>query len=153
MISKTVSRAVAAALLLTSASLVQAEVVHPTRLSAAEVGPGIFSRPDTVISERSTALGTLLTRDLEAFRSADGHFDAGIYAAEGEHRFEVDEGYSVYEFMYFLDGGVTVTSIDGTVTTVTAGEALMIPKGWQGTWHSEGYTKIYVIYSPDQPIE
>jgi hypothetical protein len=29
----------------------------------------------------------------------------------------------------------------------------VIPADWTGIWDTEGYTKIYVIYSPDGPIE
>jgi len=34
----------------------------------------------------------------------------------GKTRSEIDEPYGVDEFMYFLEGGVTLTSSDGTVT-------------------------------------
>lgn len=141
--------------LLLPAALALAEpaAVLPTKLTAAEIGPGIFARPETVVTEQTSTLGEYVSRDLEAFRSRDGHFDAGIYAVEGAHRHTIDAPYGVNEFMYFLEGGVTVTSTDGTVTRVDAGEALILPEDWQGVWESEGYTKIYVIYSPDKPIE
>jgi uncharacterized cupin superfamily protein len=64
-------------------------------------------------------------------------------------RFEVTEPYGVDEFMYFLDGGVTLTSADGTVQRIAAGEAVTIPKEWTGIWETDGYTKIWVIYSAD----
>ena len=48
---------------------------------------------------------------------------------------------------------VTLTSEDGTVLEINAGDAVIIPKEWQGVWDTDGYTKIYVIYSPDEPIE
>ena len=51
--------------------------------------------------------------------------------------------------MFFLEGSVTLTSADGTVTTVTAGEAVTIPKEWMGRWQTAGYRKIWVIYSAD----
>ena len=51
--------------------------------------------------------------------------------------------------MFFLEGSVTVTSSDGTKTTVSAGEGLTIPKEWTGTWETDGYRKIWVIYSED----
>ena len=55
----------------------------------------------------------------------------------------------VDEFMYFLKGGVTLTSSDGQVTTITVGDAVTIPKEWTGVWDTEGYTKIWEIYSED----
>jgi len=55
--------------------------------------------------------------------------------------------------MHFLEGGVTLTSSDGTVTRIDAGDSVVIPADWTGIWDTDGYTKIYVIYSPDKPIE
>ena len=51
--------------------------------------------------------------------------------------------------MFFLEGSVTLTSADGVVTTINAGEAVTIPKEWMGRSETEGYRKIWVIYSED----
>lgn len=122
---------------------------HPTKLV---LGAQAFEQPGT---KRSTLAGTedeVAVLDHEAFRTADGKFDAGVYAVAGPHRFEIKDGYGVDEFFYFLEGGVTLTSVDGTRTEVGVGEAVVVPKGWRGTWESPGYKKIYVIRS-DKPIE
>ena len=124
-------------------------VEHPTKLV---LGAQAFAQPGT---ERSTLAGTegeVAVLDHESFRAPDGKFDAGVYQVAGPHRFDVMEDYGVDEFMYFLEGGVTLISTDGTRTEVGAGEAVVIPKGWRGTWESAGYKKIYVIRS-DAPIE
>ena len=34
-------------------------------------------------------------------------------------------------------------------TEIKAGDAVTIPKEWTGIWDTEGYTKIWVIYSED----
>ncbi len=80
--------------------------------------------------------------------SSDGKFASGMYRS-GKTRSEISEPYGVDEFMYFLEGGVTLTSADGTVTRIDAGEAVTIPKEWTGIWETDGYTKIWVIYSED----
>ncbi len=49
--------------------------------------------------------------------------------------------------MFFLEGGVTLTSSDGTELVINAGEAVTIPKEWTGVFETDGYTKICVIYS------
>ncbi len=67
----------------------------------------------------------------------------------GKSRFEATEPRGVDEFMYFLEGSVTLTSADGTVQVINAGEAVTFPKEWTGIWDTEGYTKIWVIYSED----
>jgi len=96
-------------------------------------------------SEESGAL------DVRTMLSSDRKFDSGMYQA-GASRFEIDDAYGVDEFMYFLKGSVTLTSADGSVQVINAGEAVTIPKEWTGVWETEGYTKIYVIYYPE-PVE
>ena len=81
-----------------------------------------------------------------------GVFAAAI-AAQHEngavHPAKINEPYGVDEFMFFLEGGVTLTSSDGFVTEISAGEGVTIPKEWTGIWDTDGYTKIWVIYSED----
>jgi uncharacterized cupin superfamily protein len=102
-------------------------------------------RPDVLVLNENDNT----TLDVTSFLSSDGHFASGMYRS-GAVRIEIDEPYGVDEFMYFLEGGVTLTSSDGTVQVVNAGEAVTIPKEWTGTWETEGYTKIWVIYSDDE---
>jgi len=68
----------------------------------------------------------------------------GIYEATASR--EEIESYGEDEFMYFIKGGVTLTSADGTVTEVKPGDGVTIPKGWKGVWDTKGYTKYYVTY-------
>jgi uncharacterized cupin superfamily protein len=104
----------------------------------------IFERPDTVVEGE----GDERVLDITSLLSSDGRFASGMYRA-GPSRWEIDEPYGVDEFMYFLEGGVTLTSSDGTITRIDAGEAVTIPKEWTGIWETGGYTKIWVIYSED----
>lgn len=56
--------------------------------------------------------------------------------------------YPVDEFMYLLEGSVTMELEDGTSTTVSAGESFIIPKGLVCKWIQTGYVKKYfVIYT------
>lgn len=80
--------------------------------------------------------------------SSDQKFSSGMYQS-GPTRSDITEPYGVDEFMFFLKGGVTLTSSDGTVTEIGAGEGVTIPKEWTGIWDTDGYTKIWVIYSAD----
>jgi hypothetical protein len=50
-----------------------------------------------------------------------------------------DKTYGVDEFRYFIDGAVKLISIDGTVQVINAGEAVIVPYDWQGTWDTKGY--------------
>ncbi len=122
----------------------QATVV-PAKIGKSELAGGIFEREDTTETVHENGNTTL---DVTTLLSSDGKFASGMYRS-GKVRFDLEEPYGVDEFMYFLEGGVTLTSTDGTVQTINAGEAVTIPKEWTGTWDTDGYTKIWVIYSAD----
>ena len=120
------------------------EAALPAEISAADIAGAMFERPDVLETERSGNT----TLDVTSLKSSDGRFASGMYRS-GKVRFEVDEPYGVDEFMYFVEGGVTLTSADGTIQQIEAGEAVTIPKEWTGIWETDGYTKIWVIYSED----
>jgi uncharacterized cupin superfamily protein len=125
-----------------------ADAVHPVKMSQTQIAGAIFEDYEPVVKTE----GGNTTHDVEVFLSKDKQFDAGMYRS-GKVRAEIVERYGVNEYMHFLEGGVTLTSSDGTVTEIHAGDSVVIPADWTGVWDTEGYTKIYVIYSPDGPIE
>ena len=89
-----------------------------------------------------------LTQDVTSLTSSDQRFASGMYRS-GKTRYDIAEGYGVDEFMYFIEGGATLTSLGGTVQVVSAGEAVTIPKEWKGVFETEGYTKFWVIYAAE----
>lgn len=119
-------------------------VVTPAKISAADMTGDIFGRPNMI---RMTEDGNT-TLDVTTLLSSDKKFASGMYQSQ-KVRHEITEPYGVDEFMYFIKGSVTLTSADGSVQVINAGEAVTIPKEWTGTWDTEGYTKIWVIYSED----
>ena len=140
--SRYLQRLTASICLMAASSLVVAETVHPAKLSSADLAGKVFDNPDTIITETPT--GNIL--DITSLKSSDGKFASGMYKA-GKSRFEITEPYGVDEFMFFLEGSVTLTSGDGSQMTINAGEAVTIPKEWTGIWETDGYRKIWVIYS------
>lgn len=114
------------------------------KISREDLSGRIFEREDMIETDH----GTHVTLDVTTLLSSDEKFASGMYRS-GKVRAEINEPYGVDEFMYFLEGGVTLTSPDGTVQTIDAGEAVTIPKEWTGVWDTDGYTKIRVIYSAD----
>lgn len=141
------SLALAASALSVMLSQAQAQTdstVYPAEMSSEDIAGAIFKRPDTLIKGE----GADTVMDITSLKSSDGRFASGMYSA-GKSRWEINEPYGVDEFMYFLEGGVTLTSSDGTVTKIDAGEAVTIPKEWTGIWETDGYKKIWVIYSDD----
>ena len=123
----------------------QGDVVYPARITANDMTGAIFEREDMIRTEHDDGHVTL---DVTSLKSSDGRFASGMYQS-GKVRFELDDPYGVDEFMYFIEGGVTLTSADGQVMRIGAGEAVTIPKEWTGVWDTDGYTKIWVIYSED----
>ena len=99
------------------------------------------------IAERTHGDGHV-TQSVTSQVSGDKNFSSGMYKS-GKTRIDITEPYGVDEFMYFLEGGVTLTSSDGTELVINAGEAVTVPKEWTGVWDTDGYTKIWVIYSED----
>ncbi len=120
------------------------ETVRPAKISKPELGGKIFERPDVV--EQTHADGHV-TQTATSLVSSDRSFSSGMYKS-GKTRIEITQPYGVDEFMYFIEGGVTLTSSDGTALVINAGEAVTIPKEWTGVFETDGYTKIWVIYSP-----
>ncbi|MGB5247509.1 MAG: cupin domain-containing protein [Woeseia sp.] len=124
-----------------------ATVSHPVIMTKLQIEGQIFKDFEPVVETH----GADTTYDVEAFLSSDRHFDAGVYRA-GKSRYDIQEPYGVDEYMHFIEGGVTLTSSDGTVTKAGPGDSVIIPKEWTGIWETDGYQKIYVIYSPDAPL-
>lgn len=122
-----------------------ADAIHPALIDKADVAGAIFQRPNSTAHERNGNK----TQDTVTLMTADKKYETGMYKSGPSH-FERkgDKTYGVDEFMYFIDGSVTLTSLDGSVVTAHAGEAVTIPHDWQGTWDTKGYTKFYAIYSP-----
>ena len=119
--------------------------VVPAKISKSDISGTIFERPDMLESKHEDGHVTL---DVTTLLSSDKKFASGMYRS-GKTRFETDEPYGVDEFMFFLEGSVTLTSADGSVQVINAGEGVTIPKEWTGVWETDGYTKIWVIYSED----
>jgi uncharacterized cupin superfamily protein len=82
--------------------------------------------------------------DVLLARSKDGKVESGLFRA-GPSEQDIDS-YPQDEFMFFIEGGVKLTSSDGTVLEVTVGEGVAIPHGWKGHWSTQGYKKYYVTY-------
>lgn len=141
-ISDLLKRLTVSICLMGTSALVVAETVHPAKLSSTDLTGKAFDNPNTIVTETPT--GNIL--DITSMKSSDGKFASGMYKA-GKSRFEITEPYGLDEFMFFLEGSVTLTSADGSKMTINAGEAVTMPREWTGVWETEGYRKIWVIYS------
>lgn len=113
----------------------------PVKISAEQAAGPIFSSKSAVKENGEDGPST----DVLLLRSRDGKVEMGLFQA-GPSDYDV-KSYEDDEFMFFLEGGVTLTSADGTVLEVRAGEGVAMPKGWKGHWSTKGYKKYYVTYT------
>lgn len=134
-----------AAIVLLLSPIAGGDTLYPAKISKQDAAGNIFSRPQMLETRHGDGH---VTQDVTTLLSSDKKFASGMYRSEAV-RFEYTEPYGVDEFMYFLEGGVTLTSSDGSVMEIGVGEAVTIPKQWVGIWDTQGYTKIWVIYSAD----
>ena len=129
---------------LSSASPPAVLATHPMKIAVSD--PEALTSPEvkTEVSDGQVSKNRVMGV------SADRHFKSGLYLSQVEKA--TIDSYPVDEFMYFIKGGVTLTSADGFVTRVGAGEAVHVPKGWKGVWDTTGYTKFYVVYDPTKDM-
>ena len=128
-----------AAVVLTSAPVRADELSKPMKVTTAEASGPIFSSPNAVHDNRRGPI-----TNVSLMSSKDKKFTAGLFkAGAGDIPFD---SYPEDEFCYFLSGSVKLTSADGSVVELKAGEAVVIPKGWKGRWTTTGYSKYYVVY-------
>jgi len=81
---------------------------------------------------------------VNGFASADGRFNCGVWSGQpGCWRVRFTET----EFCHLLEGMVVVTAADGTARTFRAGDAFVMPAGFEGTWEVvEPARKLYAVY-------
>jgi len=113
----------------------------PVKVSATDAAGPVFAGK-TAVKENGPDGPTT---DVLLLRSKDRKVEMGLYDA-GPSEQDI-ASYQEDEFMFFLAGGVTLTSADGSALEVKAGEGVAVPKGWKGHWSTKGYKKYYVTYT------
>ena len=78
------------------------------------------------------------------YADGSGKFFAGVWSSEvGKWRIS----YTEEEYCQILEGVSIITDSDGVAVTVSAGDSLVVPRGFTGTWEVvEATRKIYVLY-------
>lgn len=67
-----------------------------------------------------------------------------VYQAEPA-KLKVDEPWPYDEFIHLLSGKLVLTDAKGRVTEYVAGESLVVPKGFVGTWEMLGNFRELVV--------
>lgn len=83
-------------------------------------------------------------RSDNVFTDAATDFRAGTWDSTPYHR--IVRPHRLNEFMFLLDGGVRFASLDGSVLSTVAGDAVFVPQGAPIGWESsERVAKFYVV--------
>lgn len=117
-------------------------MTKPIKFSA--TGPeGWAAAPDTALETAELLSGAPLGADHAYFTNDKQGIRAGIWRASPYTEFYED--YPATEFMYILEGSVTLESDDFS-ETYRAGDAFLVPKGFRGTWKQEqAMLKYYIM--------
>jgi len=67
-----------------------------------------------------------------------------VYEAEPA-KLKIDEPWPYDEFIYVLSGKLVLTDATGAVAEFVAGESLVVPKGFVGTWDMQGNFRELVV--------
>ncbi|MDA0220570.1 MAG: cupin domain-containing protein [Proteobacteria bacterium] len=95
--------------------------------------------------------GTPVQRGHNYFTDETGTLTAGVW--DCTPMTTKCEPYSVNEFMYVLEGSVTIVHENGTEWTIRAGESFVIPKGAPVTWKQTEYMRKFYVILDDAELE
>jgi uncharacterized cupin superfamily protein len=73
-----------------------------------------------------------------------GEFVASLYEAK-PLVLDISIPYSIDEFVWVLDGELILTHVEGRSETFVAGDTLLVPRGWKGTWEMRGNFREFVV--------
>jgi len=116
----------------------------PVRLDPDKLaGIGLTSVPGTAYEDIKVA-GELKFRVATLF--AGEELNVSVFEstpAKTDHR---NRPLDVDEFVYVLSGKLILTEQDGTVQEFTPGQAVVLPRGYDGTWEMQGnYREIAIV--------
>lgn len=115
---------------------------HPVKFSP--TGPdGWMQKPDVPQDTAKFIEGLAMGRDHVYFTRPEARLRTGIWRSQAYT--EWYDSYAADEFMYVIEGSVTLENDDFS-ETYCAGEAFFVPKGFSGFWRqTEPMLKFYVI--------
>lgn len=109
-----------------------------TGLAGIDLG-ALTDKPTTLNPGQQEGATTLYT-------TPDGKLEIGVWECT-PGKFTADRS-GAAEFCHFLSGKIIMTHVDGTKAELGAGDAIMLPRGWKGTWEIVEHTrKIYAFYT------
>lgn len=112
--------------------------------SFVRIASGAGAEPDiAAIDPEKVISGEPIATTENVYTSEAGSFFSGVWSSsEGKWRVSYDEE----EFCILLSGRVELTDAEGKSETFSAGDAFVIPAGFEGTWETlSPVRKLYAI--------
>lgn len=136
-------------LLASGLAYAQDDVLRPARVAPDEMsGVGLVAGAPPVPDE------LVLSGELNAKRSfpfSGEELSVVIFESTPAKTDHAESAFPLDEFVYVLSGKLILTDIDGEVHEYAVGDALVVPKGWRGTWEMQGnYRELVVIAAPEE---
>ena len=118
---------------------------HPKVLILNRLLPGESANP----SPEKILSGIPRTRVSNQYADASQQFFCGIWTSTtGKWKVK----YTEHEFCVFIEGRVRLESVDGEKFDLRAGDACVVPAGFEGTWEVvEPCKKWYAIFEAKGP--
>ncbi len=136
-------------LLASGLAYAQDDVLRPATVAPDEMsGVGLVAGAPPVSDE------LVLSGELNAKRSfpfSGEELSVVIFESTPAKTDHTESAFPLDEFVYVLSGKLILTDIDGEVHEYAVGDALIVPKGWRGTWEMQGnYRELVVIAAPKE---
>ena len=136
-------------LLASGLAYAQDDVLRPARVAPDEMsGVGLVAGAPPVPDE------LVVSGELNAKRSfpfSGEELSVVIFESTPAKTDHTESAFPLDEFVYVLSGKLILTDIDGEVHEYAVGDALIVPKGWRGTWEMQGnYRELVVIAAPEE---
>ncbi|MEX0923312.1 MAG: cupin domain-containing protein [Rhodovibrionaceae bacterium] len=112
--------------------------------SIIRIATGAAGEPEiAAIDPQKVISGEPIATTENVYANAAGNFFSGVWSSsEGKWRI----AYAEEEFCVLLSGRVALTDAEGRTETFSAGDAFVIPAGFEGTWETlEPVRKLYAI--------
>ncbi len=112
--------------------------MNPDRLAGVDLSPGVpFIAPEDILEGNHRPRGDSLFRGKELI--------VRVYE-DDPATFAITRPFPVDEFVLILNGKLILTDANGKVQEFIAGDSLMVPKGFSGTWQMLGnYRELIVV--------
>lgn len=108
------------------------------------VSPSLNEQAQTPVAKERLINGAPLERVHNVFTNTKENFFCGVWeSTTGKWNLNYTED----EFCYMIEGKAILTDAQGHEEIIQAGDAFVVPAGYQGTWETIGTAKkFYSIY-------